>query len=119
MNEANHNEILAESAARYLRNIGAENYAGVVFTIEFDTGAEQIEVLVTTQKVGAPTPHDLRIKAENQRDTLLVQLNEANELLKKLADIDFNQDFDRDYWQYLLGEVSLQLAATGGPTEAR
>lgn len=64
MSEINHNQILAEAAARHLRDTGAKNYTGAVFAITFDTDGEQIEVLVTTQKVGAPTPHDLRLQAE-------------------------------------------------------
>lgn len=63
-NTISHNKILAESAARFLRDTGATNYAGAVFAITFDADGEQIEVLVTTQKVGAPSPHDLRLKAE-------------------------------------------------------
>lgn len=64
MSEINHNKLLAEAAARHLRATGAKNYTGAVFTITFDADDEQIEVLVTTQKVGAPTPHDLRLQAE-------------------------------------------------------
>lgn len=42
---------------------------------------------------------------------LRIQLSEANDLLKKMADIDLaSADLDYEHWQYLLGEVSLQLA---------
>uniref|UniRef100_UPI001C58F82F hypothetical protein n=1 Tax=Pseudomonas sp. UMAB-40 TaxID=1365407 RepID=UPI001C58F82F len=52
-----------------------------------------------------------------QNDTLRVQLTEANNLLKKMADIDLSAtDFDHDHWQYLLGEVSLQLTTSADPT---
>ena len=81
MNAINHNQILAEAAARYLRETGAINYTGAVFTITFTGRDEQIEVLVTTQKVGASTPHDLRIKAETQRDVLRDCLSDAREWL--------------------------------------
>lgn len=55
-----------------------------------------------------------RINAlEKERDTLRIQRDEANDLLKKLADIDVSAiDLDYDHWQYLLGEVSLQLHTT-------
>ncbi|NWA11966.1 hypothetical protein [Pseudomonas gingeri] len=46
-----------------------------------------------------------------ERNALRIQLSEANDLLKKMADIDLaSADFDHEHWQYLLGEVSLQLA---------
>ena len=116
----NHNQVLAEAAARHLRETGAENYTGAVFTVTFAGIDEQIEVLVTTQKVGALTPHDLRIKAETEREAFRIQLTEANNLLKKLADIDLSaSDFDFDHWQYLLSEVSLQLTTTHGASEDR
>lgn len=52
-------------------------------------------------------------RAGEREHVLRLQLTEANDLLKKLADIDMSAiDFDHDHWQYLLGEVSLQLHTT-------
>ena len=54
-----HRQILAESAAKYLLDSGAENFIGDVFTIEADDGVAKFEVIVTTQKVGAKSPGEL------------------------------------------------------------
>ena len=81
MTDIDHNQVLAEAAARHLRETGAINYTGAVFIINFDGGDQQIEVLVTTQKVGALTPHDLRVKAEERTDLLEGLLLRTNELL--------------------------------------
>ena len=54
-----HRQILAESAAKYLLDSGAENFIGDVFTIEADDGLVKFEVIVTTQKVGAKSPGEV------------------------------------------------------------
>lgn len=68
---------LAEAAAKRFIDSGAENYTGDVFTITRDDGQPGFEVLVTVQKVGAPTPHDLRVTAEQQRDKMIDLLRKA------------------------------------------
>lgn len=57
-----HAQILADSAARKLLAGGAENYVGDVFTITVDNG-EAFEIVVTTQRVGAKSPHELHAEA--------------------------------------------------------
>lgn len=53
------------------------------------------------------------VAAGEREHSLRTQLAEANDLLKKLADMDVSAiDLDYDHWQYLLGEVSLQLSAS-------
>lgn len=76
-----HNQILAESAARHLINSGAKNYTGEVFTITLDDGSEAFEVVVTTQRVGAKCPHELHSEAVTERDSLHAQLAERDALL--------------------------------------
>lgn len=106
MIEINHNQTLARAAARYLRETGATNYAGVVFVITFDSGGEQLEVLVTTQKVGALTPHDLRLNAEAELET---ERQRADML--KIENAELRRDADRYKW---LRERDLQSISLGG-----
>lgn len=67
-----HRQILAESAAKYLLDSGAENFIGDVFTIEADDGLAKFEVIVTTQKVGAKSPGEV-CKDLQQRLTVAEQ----------------------------------------------
>ncbi|MBK3431438.1 hypothetical protein JJD84_11455 [Pseudomonas fluorescens] len=119
MTEINHNKILAEAAARHLRETGAVNYTGAVFIITFDNSGEQIQVLVTTQKVGAPTPHDFRVKAERQRDDLHKCLAAAREWL---GDGKFADGLSRSYWRpaysALVDHIDETLAANHQVAEA-
>lgn len=81
----NHNQILAEAVGRHLLNSGAKNYTGEVFTIALDDGAEQFEVVVITQKVGAKNPHELRIEAEQRTAKLVEVLKGLPEGFKDLS----------------------------------
>lgn len=69
----NHNQILAEAAARHLVNSNSKNYVGEVFTIALDDGSAKFEVVVTTQKVDGQSPHDL-LQASEKRNAELVEL---------------------------------------------
>src|SRR6185436_20302358 len=72
-----HRQILADSAAKYLLDSGAENLIGDVFAIEADDGQTKFEVIVTTQKVGAKSPGELcselqqRLTAADERADVL------------------------------------------------
>ncbi|WP_338924648.1 hypothetical protein V0M98_34075 (plasmid) [Pseudomonas silesiensis] len=69
----NHNQILAEAAARHLVNSNSKNYVGEVFTIALDDGSAKFEVVVTTQKVDGQSPHDF-LQASEKRNAELVEL---------------------------------------------
>jgi hypothetical protein len=81
----NHNQILAEAAGRHLLNSGAKNYVGQVFTISLDDGTAQFEVVVTTQKVGAKSPDEMRVDAETRTAELLEVLKGLPEGFKDLS----------------------------------
>ena len=99
-----HRQILAESAAKYLLDSGAENFIGDVFTIEADDGLVKFEVIVTTQKVGAKSPGEV-CKDLQQRLTVAEQRNVALEAaLKFYADGDHLLLADADAWDTCSGE---------------
>ncbi|WP_274644245.1 hypothetical protein [Pseudomonas serbica] len=81
----NHFQILAEAAGRHLVDSGAENYVGHVFTISLDDGTAQFEVVVTTQKVGAKSPHDRLVACEQRNAELIEVLKGLPEGFKDLS----------------------------------
>lgn len=82
-----HAQILADSAARKLLAEGAENYVGDVFTITVDNG-EAFEIVVTTQRVGAKSPHELHAEA-NAKLEYATQLLRDIEARLQSGDTDF------------------------------
>lgn len=74
---------------RLLAQINASvaiNYHGAVF--EVDIGSEELDAVVTLQRRGHPSAHDLRMKAEQERDTLRAEveaLRQDAERINKLA----------------------------------
>ncbi len=88
-----HRQILAESAAKYLLDSGAENFIGDVFTIEADDGLVKFEVIVTTQKAGAKSPGEI-CKDLQQRLTVAEQREvELEGLLREVASLDPRGEF--------------------------
>ena len=79
-----HRQILAESAAKYLLDSGAEYFIGDVFTIEADDGQTKFEVTVTTQKVGAKSPGELCNELQQRLTAADERADELEGLLREL-----------------------------------
>lgn len=75
--ELKHPQILANAVGKYFRDVGFVNYAGEVYTLIVDDTDQQFEIVVTTQLVGAKTPHDLHVEAN-------AKLERATQLLRDI-----------------------------------
>lgn len=100
-----HRQILAESAAKYLLDSGAENFIGDVFTIEADDGFTKFEVIVTTQKVGAKSPGEL---CNDLKHRATVAENLLQSALSYFTESGMPED--------LLCEFKAVLSKVNGPT---
>jgi hypothetical protein len=76
-----YNELLAEAAACYLLREAPVTYSGKVFTISMKDGEQAFEIVVTTQRIGAETAHELREKAESERDHAIAESERLQSLL--------------------------------------
>lgn len=70
-------QILANAVGEYFRDKGFINYEGEIYTLIADDTEQQFEIVVTTQLVGAKTPHDLREEA-------VAKLEYATQLLRDI-----------------------------------
>lgn len=82
-----YSEVLAEAAACYLLKEAPENYAGKVFTISLKDNEPAFEIVVTTQRIGASTAHDLREKAEAEREHVIAENSRLIGLLFRMKDL--------------------------------
>ncbi|MFF7108143.1 hypothetical protein [Pseudomonas sichuanensis] len=76
-----YNKTLAEVAAYYLLTEAPVNYVGKVFTISLKDDEQSFEIVVTTQRIGAKTAHELRENAENERDAAIAESERLSDLL--------------------------------------
>lgn len=99
----------------------AENYYGVEFDVEL--GSEQMTATIMLQRRGRPSAHDLRLRAEQERDQLRAEretltqrcrelegansrwLTENEDLLHSLMGSDMRADALRDEIDTLRAEV--------------
>lgn len=56
----------------------AANYHGAEFDVEL--GSEQMTAIVTLQRRGHPSAHDLRLRAEQERDALRAEVERLREI---------------------------------------
>ena len=115
-----HRQILAESAAKYLLDSGAENFIGDVFTIEADDGQTKFEVIVTTQKVGAKSPGELcnelkqRLTAADERaDVLETALRKIKTRLDAYAEADMRMPEPSVEVCQMIADAALKTAECG------
>lgn len=80
---------LAKACMVSLIESGAENYTEHHFEVRVVGEDVARPVVVTTQFSDRPSPHELRLKAEAERDTAQAQVAEALKLLRKV---------DNDLW---------------------
>lgn len=59
---------------------GAQNYQGTQFDI--DIGSEELQAVVLLQKRGQPTPHQLRLSAEEERNALQAELEALQTVIR-------------------------------------
>lgn len=86
----NHFELLAEAAGKYLVQHDIKNYFGHVFGLKLDASGEHLEVVVTTRKVGAKSPHDMHEEAEAECRRLRILLAEHHEASQQAAGCESN-----------------------------
>lgn len=65
-----HPEVLAKAVAQYFHDKEITNYIGEVYSVTVGEGSEKFEIVVTTQRVDAKSPHDLRLEAEAKVEEL-------------------------------------------------
>lgn len=81
----NPSELLAEAAGHYLVQHDIKNYFGHVFDMTLDASGEQLEVVVTTRRVGAKSPQDMHEEAEAECRRLKSLLEEHHEASHQAA----------------------------------
>lgn len=71
-------KLIADAVAQHFVDSGATNYTGDVYTVTVDATEQQFEIVVTTQLVGAKSPHDIAVeKAERlaKAEALLLDIS--------------------------------------------
>ena len=74
---------LAERLAAQLLESGAENYQEAQFDLEFEASGVKCVAVVRLQHPDRPSPHELRMQAEAERDTLRQQLADSDAALRE------------------------------------